>query len=253
MLVAHHLRQACCDTPSSRASCAARSCWCRWPTRSAWRSGWTTNRWAVSTWTARRTSTATTRTWQRGVPEGRQRWADACTNVAPCVRRSAATCTNGRPATAAGPAQDAGLLAFDADLVLDLHCDCEAVNCTSTAKSLLAPHRAAGTPARRARPRCWPPTPGPRRSTSVCPGLWWQLGRWRRPRTWAPVSRCHRPVPVRRWSCAARRTCPMRWPARRAGHPRLAAASGAGIAQRHVPRSPAAVLCTPHPWRVPRR
>jgi predicted deacylase len=35
MLVAWHLKQRLAELEAP-AACAARSCWCRWPTRSAW-------------------------------------------------------------------------------------------------------------------------------------------------------------------------------------------------------------------------
>ena len=77
---------------------------------------------------------------------------DAETNVAtvraavrPCI------CTSGRPATRCRAcARRLACLAFDADLVLDLHCDCEAELHLYSEECLLAPHRAAGTSARRA-------------------------------------------------------------------------------------------------------
>jgi hypothetical protein len=146
MLVAHHLR-APAGGAERPGRCAARWCWCRWPTRSVWRSGWTTRPWGVLSWTARRTSTATTRFGMCGV-----RWSSDKLGTDAAGQRALMRETCG-PSGAMEPATELQslrktlvLLSFDADIVLDLHCDCEAVLHLYT-ENPAGPNRTAGPPA----------------------------------------------------------------------------------------------------------
>jgi hypothetical protein len=59
MLVAHLLRQQFADL-EARGCCRRKSCWCRWPTPSAWPSSCITSRRDGLIWPAAKTSTACT-------------------------------------------------------------------------------------------------------------------------------------------------------------------------------------------------
>ena len=135
------------------ARCAARSCWCRSPTPSGCRSACCRRARAASTSRAARTSTVTTPTLlpraaerveaRCGGDEARNA-AAASSRPARGVRRAARDAPSSRACAATLLA-----LATDAEVVLDLHCDDEAVLHLYTAHPAVAAGRAAGAPAGR--------------------------------------------------------------------------------------------------------
>jgi predicted deacylase len=134
---------------------------------------------------------------------------DAAANVALIREHARASIAAWTPATDAETLKKTLMtLAIDADIVLDLHCDNEAVL-----------HIYAGTPLAEAiaplsaimgsHATCWPTRPAASRSTrpaAACGGIWINTSR--------TSSRFRRPACRPRWSCAASRKSATSWRAR---------------------------------------
>jgi hypothetical protein len=137
----------------------------------------------------------------------------ATVRQAPCAPP---TCSNGNPTPNCKACARRLLgLAFDADLVLDLHCDCEGRDALLHRRSLLAPAGAAGTSA--AMPgRLLAKIPVATRLTNACPacgGSWPMPVRGGRHRT-----RCRRPAAAPPSNCVAKPMSATRWRKPTRGH-----------------------------------
>jgi predicted deacylase len=127
-------------------------------------------------------------------------------------------------------------MAIDADIVLDLHCDNEAVLHIYAGTPLATRHRAAGALLGAHALLLAPRAAGP--FDEACSRLWWDLAEH-----FGPIRRSRRPAPRPRWNCAAKWTCAT---TTRAGCAGLLQLPGAARACSTCPPSPMpAPLCAP--------